>query len=293
MACTTCQQRSALLAAIAPAISRLSFTRHGLLDMLALPNEQLLRAAKVKDTRRLLRGLKISLPTDTVPTALCRHDPDYPVALAQLPCAPAVLYATCTPTRLRELLSKPTVAIVGSRTPTDYAQKITSELARDLAAAELTVISGMNTGLEGHVHQSALKASGNNIAVMPGGPEIPYPKPHEDLHRRILARGAALSEFPPGFFPPEGWSFIAGQRIIAALASLIVVIEPGGHTCALFTAQIAADLGADVAVVPGRVTDPGGEWLFALLRDGAHPISCARDVLEVIHGWSEVRAVAA
>ncbi len=292
MACPPCQRRSALLAAIAPAISRLSFTRHGLLDMLALPNEQLLRAAKVEDTRRLLRGLKISLPTDTVPAALCRHDPDYPVALAQLPCAPAVLYATCTPTRLRELLCKPTVAIVGSRTPTGYARQISFELAHELAAAGVTLVSGMNTGLEGHIHQSALRASGNNIAVMPGGPDVPFPTQYASLQREILARGAALSELPPGFHP-HPWTFIASQRIIAALASLIVVIEPGGHTCALFTAQIAADLGADVAVVPGRVTDPGGEWTFALLRDGAHPVSRASDVLELIHDGRHVRAVAA
>jgi len=77
-----------------------------------------------------------------------------------------------------------------------------------------------------------------------------------------------------------------------ALASLIVVIEPSGHTCALFTAQIAANLGADVAVVPGRVTDPGGKWTFELLRDGAHPVARAQDVLELI-GEAEVRGVPA
>jgi predicted Rossmann fold nucleotide-binding protein DprA/Smf involved in DNA uptake len=84
--------------------------------MLAFPNTQLLRAAKVKDSGGLMGRLECSLPTESVPTALCRHDPDYPVALAQLDCAPAGLYATCTTKRLRELLSTPTVAVVGSRT---------------------------------------------------------------------------------------------------------------------------------------------------------------------------------
>jgi len=282
MACPACRRRSALIAELAPAIARLRFTREGLLAMLALPDERLIRAAKVEDLRGLLRGLQPPLPTERVPTALCRHDRDYPEALAQLPCAPAVLYATCTTERLRELLAAPTVAIVGSRTPTDYARQIASALANDLAGAGITVLSGMNTGLEGTVHKSALHAHGHPVAVMPSGPEIPYPGRQEDLHRGILARGAAVSELPPGYFPPQGWCFIAGQRIIAALASLIVVVEPGGHTCALFAAQIAADLGGDIAVVPGRVTDPGGKWTLALLRDGAHPVACASDVLELL-----------
>jgi DNA processing protein len=284
MACPQCRRRAALIAALAPAISRLKFTREGLLMMLAFPNTRLLRAAKVQDSRGLLHRLESSLPTESVPTALCRHNPDYPAALAQLDGAPAVLYATCQVQRLRERLSTPTVAIVGSRTPTAYARQISSELAHDLAAAGITLVSGMNTGLEGLVHHRALQANGHTIAVMPAGPEIPYPRQRQALHRAILARGIALSEFPPGFSPPQPWSFIAGQRIIGALASLIVVVEPGGHSCALLTAQIASDLGADVAVVPERLTDPGGAWLFALLKDGAHPVACAQDVLDLIRG---------
>jgi len=292
MACPACRRRSALIAALAPAISRLSFTREGLLALLALPNARLLRAAKVEDPRGLWRDLQPPLPTESVPTALCRHDPDYPLALAQLPCAPAVLYASCTIERLRELLAAPTVAIVGSLQPTDYARQVSSTLAHDLAGAGITVLSGMNTGLEGTAHKSALHAHGHTIAVMPGGPEAPFPTWQKKLHRGILARGAAVSELPPRFSPPRRWCFIASQRIIAALASVVVVVEVGGPTCALLTAQIAADLGADIAVVPGRVTDPGGRWLFELLRDGAHPVACAQDVLELIRG-EEARTIAA
>lgn len=258
MACTPCQRRSALLAALAPAISRLSFTRHGLFALLALGDAQLLRATKVEDPRGVLRDLELPLSTESVPTAFCRHDPDYPQALAQLDCAPAVLYATCTTERLRKLLTAPTVAIVGSRTPTSYAHQMTFELAHDLATAGVTVISGIDKGLEGTAHQGALHASANSIAVMSTGPEIPYPRRLQDLHRGILAQGAAVSELPPGYSDPERWCFIASQRIMAALSGLIIVVEVGERSCGLFTAQIAADLGAEVAVVPGRVTDPGG-----------------------------------
>jgi DNA processing protein len=293
MACPPCQRRSALVAALAPAISRLSFRRHTLLGLLALPDEQLLRAAKIEDRDGLLRRLQLPLPTESVPTALCRHDPDYPVTLAQLPCAPAVLYASATIERLRELRSKPIVALVGSPAPNEYAHQMTSMLARDLAADGVTVISGINDGLEGFAQRAALNAGGSSIAVMACAPDLSHLTRHDHLHRRILAHGTAVSEFPPGFFPPPRWCFIASQRITAALASLTVVIEVGDRSPALLTAEIASDLGAEVAVVPGRVTDPGGPWMFALLRDGAHPVSRAQDVLELIRDGHDVRSVAA
>ena len=293
MPCPPCQRRSALVAALAPAISRLSFTRHTLLRLLALPDEQLLRAAKVEDSDGLLRRLQPPLPTDCVPTALCRHDPDYPTAPRQLPSAPAVLYASATIERLRELRSKPTVALVGSPTPNEYTHQMTSMLARNLAAAGVTVISGVNDGLEGFAQRAALNAGGSPIAVMACAPDLSHLTRHDHLHRRILAHGTAVSEFPPGFFPPPHWCFIASQRITAALASVTVVVEVGDHSPALFTAEIASELGAEVAVVPSRITDPGGPWMFALLRDGAHPISRAQYVLEVIRDGRDERSVAA
>ena len=99
---------------------------------------------------------------------------------------------------------------------------------------------------------------------------------------------------PPGFFPRRGcaWPFIASQRIIAALANPVVLVEAAGRSCSLLTTQIAAEIGADIAVVPGRVTDPGGRQLLELLRDGAHPIADAQDVLELIHGAGAHRAAA-
>jgi len=109
MACDPCKLRSALIAALARAISSLSLHRRELLNLLALPDAQLLAAVKLDDPRGLCRSLERPLPTKHVPTALCRHDAGYPEALAQLPSAPAVLHATCPTGRLAELLSKPTV----------------------------------------------------------------------------------------------------------------------------------------------------------------------------------------
>jgi DNA processing protein len=294
VACPACQRHSALIAALAPAISRLQpLTRQGLLGLLGLPEKQLLRAAKIEDPDGLSRRTKANQVTESVPTALCRHDPGYPQALAQLDSAPAVLYATCEAERLRALLAAPTVALVGNLAHTGYARQIAFALSHDLAAAAVTVLSGLNDGLEGTAHHGALDAHGQSIAVLPCTPDVP-PFPHRDeyLHRCILARGAAVSEFPPGFHPPQRWCYIASQRITAALASITVVIESAERSSALFAAQIAADLGHDVAVVPGRVTDPSAHGTLALLRDGAHPVGSAQDVLELIHGAGAGRVAA-
>jgi DNA processing protein len=282
MACPDCQRRAALVAALAPSIARLSFTRDGLIQLLSLPDEQLIDFAQVERPGDLPLRIAMAKSARDVPTALCRHDPGYPSVLAQLPSAPGVLYATCATRRLCELLSGPTVAIVGSRNHTDYGHRITFALAQDLASAGVTVISGMNFGLEGIAHQGALHAKGQTIAVMAAGPERPHPRYMDHLYGCIRARGAAVSEFPPGFSPAESWCFIAGHRIIAALADVVLIAEAGERSVALLTARIAGELGREVAVVPGRVTEHNSPGTFELLRDGAHPIACAQDVLDLI-----------
>jgi DNA processing protein len=283
------------VAAAAPALAKLASRPQLLLSVLALPGERLLRAARVEDPSGVLRGLELPALTDRVPTALCRHDPGYPRALRQLPSAPAVLYATCSAERLRELLScstdptvgsprSPKVAIVGSRGLTPYTEEITSTFARDLARAGVTVVSSVNEGPDGIAHQAALDGGGATIAVMACSPDLSHLTRQDELHQRILARGAGISEFPPGFFEHQRWSFMASRRIIAALADVIVIVEAGGYSSAVLTTHFAAELGRDIAMVPCRLTDPGGETMLWLLQDGAHPVGNAEEVLEVIHG---------
>jgi DNA processing protein len=290
MACSECRNRAALLAVLAPAIERLTpLNRQSLLGLLALDDEQICHAVGIGDPRRLARRVDDSHAAPDarglrgVAGEICRHDPAYPLALAQLESAPAVLHPSGETERLRELLSKPTVAIVGDRHHTGYAREITFALAHDLALAGVTVISGLHQGIDGIAHHGALHAGGHTIAVTGCAPEIPYPRQQVHLHQRIVAQGAVVSELPPGFFPPRRWCFLASQRIIAALAGILVIVEAGQRSSGLLTAQVAAEVGHDVAVVPGRVSDPGAQGTLALLRDGAHPIACASDVLALIH----------
>ena len=286
MACTECRNRAALLAMLAPAIERIGLTRQSLLGLLALNNERLCRAVGVENPGddELSRRAEAARGALGSPGAICRHDPDdaYPQTLAQLDSAPAVLHATCETERLHELLSEPTVAIIGERFHTGYAQQIAFALAHDLALAGVTILSGLDQGINGTAHHGALHTGGHTIAVTGCAPEIPYPRQQDHLHRRIVASGAVVSELEPGFFPPRRWCFVASQRIIAALAGVLVIVEAKERSSALLTAQIAGDLGHDVAVVPGRVSDHGAQGTFALLRDGAHPVSGAQDVLDLV-----------
>lgn len=294
VACPECRRRSALIAALAPAISHLSgLTRQNLLGLLTLDDERLLDATRIERPADLLHRVKPHQTTTSVPIALCRHDPDYPQVFAQLDSAPAVLWTTCDTQRLRKLLAAPAVALVGNLIHTDYAKQVAFMFAHDLATAGVTVLSGLNDGVEGTVHHGALHARGQSVAVLPCTPDTP-PFPHRDehLHHCILARGTAVSEFPPGFHPPQRWCHIASQRITAALADILVIVEAGERSSALFAAQIAADLGHDIAVVPGRITDASARGTFGLLRDGAHPVSCAQDVLELVHDSSRPHLLA-
>lgn len=296
MACRACLGRAALLAALAPALDRTTLTRQSLLGLLALSDTELCHALKVRNADAPWRQTAIARdipyrPSRPDAAAICRHDAHdqhgrgdciYPLALEQLDCAPAVLFTSASVERLRELLHAPTVAIVGERHHSDYAGRVTLSLARGLAAAGVTLVSGLHKGLDGIAQRSALQAGGRSIAVTGCAPEHPYPPTLASLHRHITARGAVMSEFPPGFHPPRRWCFIASHRIIAALADVVVIVEAEKRSIALFTAQIASDLGAEIAAAPSGINDPGGAGTFKLLRDGAHPIGCARDVLEVV-----------
>jgi DNA protecting protein DprA len=318
MACSECRRRSELLATLAPAIERIRpLTRQSLLSLLALDEQAICRAAKIKDPGRLIRQIEARIadgargaPT-THPTtargapttrgardsprassAVCHHDTAYPTALAQLESAPAVVHATCETERLRELLDAPTVAIVGSREHTGYAHQVTFALAHDLARAGVTIISGLHQGIDGIAQHGAMHADGSSIAVTGCAPERPYPRQLEHLHRRIRERGAIASELGPGHYPPRRWSLIASQRLIAGIADIVVVVEARESSSAMLTVQVAADLGHDVAAVPGRITDKGARGTFALIRDGAHPVGCAEDVLELLHESSRPHLLA-
>jgi DNA processing protein len=213
MVCPACSRRSALLGVFAPEIQRLALDRWELLGLLSLPDDRLLEAVAAR------ASLLSSLPLSTREAGVCRHDPFYPPALRQLPCPPAALYlAGGSPRRLSELLARPVVAIVGSRRSTYYARDFSFALARDLAAAGITVVSGLSEGIEASAQHGALSAGGATIAVMAGGATVASPLQHDRLYGRVIEDGLAISELPPRFAPAQPWCYLARNRLLAALA---------------------------------------------------------------------------
>jgi DNA processing protein len=156
-----------------------------------------------------------------------------------------------------------------------------------MAAAGVTVVSGMALGIDAAAHRGALDAGGPTIAVLAAGPERAYPRRARTLHGRILESGTVVSELPLDG-GPRRWMFPARNRLIAALAALTVVVEARSNSGALLTAGRAAELGRTVGAVPGRITSPLAGGPHRLLRDGALLVSGAEDLLDGVFGLETV-----
>ena len=201
-------------------------------------------------------------------------DAGYPPQLLELNDPPPVLWSVGT----WSALEAPIVAIVGTRRATSYGLRVARELASALARAGACIVSGMALGIDAAAHHAALEANGHTVAVLGTGADVAYPRANTALHRRIRMDGLVLSELPPGARADKG-SFPRRNRIIAALASLTIVVEAPLPSGALITAREALDLGRDVAMVPGPIDSPQSSGTNEYLRDGAHVISSIDDAL--------------
>jgi len=209
-------------------------------------------------------------------------DDGYPDRLMADPGAPAVLFALGRP---RGLTGRPAVAIVGTRSATPYGRQVAAELGRDLAAAGVSVVSGLALGTDGAAHTGALQGVGADpgppVAVVGTGLDVVYPASHATLWGAVAERGAVLSESPLGT-PPLPRAFPARNRIIAALADVVVVVESHHRGGSLYTAEAAARRGIPVGAVPGSVRSPASRGTNGLLVDGCIPIRDAADVLVAV-----------
>jgi DNA processing protein len=211
------------------------------------------------------------------------NDADYPLRLSFLADPPAQLFSLGTP--LEDLLARPCVAVVGSRRVTPYGRQITLQIAGELAAQGITIISGLALGVDGLAHQAALEAGGLTIAVMPCDLGRIYPATNTRLGRRILEQGGALvSEYDASAEFTYKTNFIARNRIISGLADAVLITEAAVDSGSLHTADFALQQGKELMVVPGNVTSPmsrGANNL--LLSHQAHFVTCTRDILGILN----------
>jgi DNA processing protein len=211
--------------------------------------------------------------------ALTLLDDDYPSSLREVADPPPVLFV-----RGRLAASDAqAVAVVGTRRATAYGLAVAERLARDLAGAGVTVVSGLAKGIDTAAHQAAVRAGGRTVAVLGNGLDQVYPPENGGLARSIVddAAGALVSEFAPGV-PPDAVNFPRRNRIISGLSRCTVIVEAGERSGALITADFALEQGRDVLAVPGSVFNPMSAGPNGLLKQGATPVTNVQDILDAL-----------
>ena len=203
--------------------------------------------------------------------------PNYPVRLRTIADPPPLLYVKGT---LRGADDK-AVAIVGSRSASEYGRRVARNLARGLADLGFTVVSGMARGIDGTAHHAVLQAGGRTIAVLGSGVERAYPPEHSDLYRRISENGALISEFAIGT-RPMAFNFPARNRLISGLSLGVVVVEATEKSGSLITAAMAVEQGREVFAVPGEAGASRSRGAHQLIRQGAKLVETVDDIVEEI-----------
>jgi DNA processing protein len=204
-------------------------------------------------------------------------DSDYPSLLRQIFAPPPVLYVRGN----SSAFTSSAVAVVGSRRPDHYGERVTATFVRDLVRSGLTIVSGLALGIDAIAHQACLDNEGCTIAVLGSGVDNFTPATNRRLGERIVETGAVISEFPLGA-PPEPYHFPRRNRIVSGLAAGVVVVEAGSKSGALITAQYALQQGRDVFAVPGSIFSERCEGTFKLIREGATPVRSAADIVEAL-----------
>jgi DNA processing protein len=308
-ACPPCLRRAALLELVAGRIDIAYKQRRPIRDVLALTDADLLAAVGGDDAAGLRERLEelsrfegLAGAADGGLGVVCRHGGGYPARLRDDRAAPAALFVRGGAggpggglAQLARLVGggvgepPATVSIVGTRRASPEGLEVARTLGRGLAAAGVTVISGMALGVDAAAHAGALDVAGPTVAVLAGGADVPYPRSKARLYGAILAGGGAVvSEMPPGF-QAFRWNFPARNRIIAALAPATIVVEAAERSGSLITAELALELGRDVGAVPGPVVSWRSRGTNALLRDGATLIRDARDALDLVLGIEQAQ----
>ena len=209
-------------------------------------------------------------------TVISMDDPSYPPRLKEIYDPPLVLYVRGSV----DVLTKPGIAMVGTRHPTPYGSGMAERLACDLAAHGLVIISGMARGVDTASHRGAIAAKGKTLAVFGTGVDVIYPKENSRLSEQILALGGALiSEFPLGTFAAPQ-NFPIRNRILSGMSVGVLVVEAAEYSGTRITARCALEQNRDVFAVPGNVTNKNSWGPNTLIKQGAKLVATWEDVWE-------------
>lgn len=213
-------------------------------------------------------------------TVLIQSDKRYPAALLQITDPPICLYVRGSEASISSLNSL-SIAIVGTRKPSEYGSKVTENFASYLVKEEVVIVSGLALGIDSVAHQVAVDLKGRTVAVLGCGVDVVYPPEHIELYNKIQATGGLIvSEFPPGQTVQKGL-FVARNRIISGLSRGVLVVEGEKHSGTLITARYAAEQGRDVFAIPGSIFSPLSQAPHLLLHEGAHLVTEPSQILSL------------
>jgi DNA processing protein len=202
-------------------------------------------------------------------------DPEYPAALLEIADPPTLLYVRGR----RELLNRPSLAIVGSRHPTPQGVHNAERFAAAFADAGLTIVSGLALGIDAAAHRGTLAAQGDTVAFIGTGIDRIYPARNRELALEIGAKGAIVSELPIGT-PAAAGNFPRRNRLISGIARGVLVVEATVQSGSLITARLAGEQGREVFAIPGSIHSPQSRGCHKLIKQGAKLVESAQDVLE-------------
>ena len=201
----------------------------------------------------------------------------YPEKLTKISDPPSIIYCKGK----KDILNKPSVAVIGARGCSNYGSLVAKELGRQLANMGIVVVSGMARGVDSICQQACLESGGESIGVLGSGVEVCYPPENKALYGRLQVQGAIVSENLP-FTKPSPGLFPLRNRIISGLADVVVVVEAREKSGTLITVDMALEQGKEVYAIPGRITDNVSKGCNHLIKQGAGIIFSIEDFLEEI-----------
>jgi DNA processing protein len=257
-------------------LRRFGSARRGLEELPRLARE----AGSEERWRRCRRddaGAEVAAIAELGCALIAHGEPAYPQRLAEIADPPPLLIV-----RGRvDLLEAPAVAVIGARNASANGRMLAHNLANELAAGGLLIVSGLARGIDAAAHEGALAAGEPTLAVIASGVDVAYPSDNAELMERIADSGAIVSERPLGAVP-QARHFPRRNRLISGMSLGVVVVEAAPQSGSLITARLAAEQGREVMAVPGSPLDPRHRGTNQLLRDGATLVESAADVLAAL-----------
>jgi DNA processing protein len=226
---------------------------------------------KIDTAREIKRAEELGINIITI------YDKEYPAYLKEIYDPPPVLYVLGDISTFQY----DSIAIVGTRKPTNYGKKAAEYFAQELATMEINIVSGMARGIDSSAHMGAVKVGGPTTAVLGCGINIIYPPENVELMKKITKCGCVISSFPLDYKPLPG-NFPARNRIISGLSKGIIVVEAAEKSGSLITADFSLEQGREVFAVPGSIFSPYSKGTHFLIKQGAKLVECVDDILEEV-----------